>query len=214
MIVTCACDHSNYQVCPSCRSFLRESSTLTSVRIMFYPKVNHSQRSSYSCCVQNWNILLFGPKRVFLLREFFQRRCFGKRRISKQKSFLCEEFRRSLMAGGFQDPSPFQQRNQLQWKGEDVIEFCYCRGGEHGQMFGCDDENYSECLKLKVIQNQRHSTVQNVKNGEGASPCEHSAKNRLSQNNFSITSEMCYSFTVTYPPVREITCSDFMPETV
>lgn len=89
--------------------FLRESSTLTSVRIMFYPKVNHSQRSSYSCCVQNWNISLFGPKRVFLLREFFQRRCFGKRRISKQKSFLCEEFRRSLMAGGFQDPSPFNR---------------------------------------------------------------------------------------------------------
>lgn len=115
--------------------FLRESSALTSVRIMFYPKVNHSQRFSYSCCVQNWNISLFGPKRVFLLREFFQRRCFGKRRISKQKSFLCEEFRRSLMACGFQDPLPFQQRNQLQWKVEDVIEFCYCRGGEHGQMF-------------------------------------------------------------------------------
>jgi len=83
-------------------------------------------------------------------------------------------------------------------------------------MFGCDDENCSECLKLKVIQNQRHGTVQNVKNGEGASPYEHGAKNRLSQNNFSITSvsEMCYSFTVTCPPVREITCRDVTPEMV
>ena len=37
------------------------------------------------------------------------------------------------------------------------VQICYCRGGEHGQMVGCDNEHcpyqwfHLECLKLKAF---------------------------------------------------------------
>lgn len=51
------------------------------------------------------------------------------------------------------------------------IAICYCRGGEHGQMVGCDNDDcpyqwfHLDCLKLKAFLNQRPGTVLSAKSG-------------------------------------------------
>jgi len=71
------------------------------------------------------------------------------------------------------------------------VAICYCRGGEHGQMVGCDNDNcpyqwfHLDCLKLKAFPKSRPGTALSAKSGEEANIPEFNVLTRFQGHSFS-----------------------------
>ena len=77
--------------------------------------------------------------------------------VPKAKEFFVRGILPELIGKWYSRPVTSAKDVSATVKGGDSKEFCYCKGGEHGQMVGCDDEQciyqwfHLECLKLKAF---------------------------------------------------------------
>lgn len=62
---------------------------------------------------------------------------FWKEKVLKAKEFFVRGILPEMNGRWFSTPVTLSTEESAAVKGADVIEFCYCRGGEHGQ-YGLD----------------------------------------------------------------------------
>ncbi|XP_044169839.1 uncharacterized protein LOC114950648 [Acropora millepora] len=96
-------------------------------------------------------------KKGLFIERIFPDKMFWEHTIPKAKEFFVRGILPELIGKWYSRPVTSAKDVSPTVKGGDSKEFCYCKGGEHGQMVGCDDEEciyqwfHLECLKLKAF---------------------------------------------------------------
>ena len=108
-------------------------------------------------------------ERALFIERIFPDKDFCEQNVSKAKEFFLRGILPELIGRWFSRPTPTPQRTMgpenpaVHEAGEGSssdmppVAICYCRGGEHGQMVGCDNDDcpyqwfHLGCLKLKAF---------------------------------------------------------------
>ena len=114
------------------------------------------------------DFVIWTEKALFIER-IFPDKDFCYQNVSKAKEFFLRGILPELIGRWFSRPTPTPQRTMspenpaAHEAGEGSssdrppVTICYCRGGEHGQMVGCDNDDcpyqwfHLGCLKLKAF---------------------------------------------------------------
>ena len=112
------------------------------------------------------DVVIWTEKALFSERIFPDKN-FWEQNVPKAKEFFLRGILPELIGRWFSRPTPGTQRtvgpeNPVSHEAGEgsssdrpPVPICYCRGGEYGQMVGCDNDNclyqwfHLDCLKLK-----------------------------------------------------------------